>query len=248
MSHHPTPVIAIAASTEIIRGLPRVRANAAYVNALLEAGALPLLLPPRSDVALHATLARRVDGVLLTGGEDIDPARYGAPRHANTEESDPARDAAELALVAAAREHGLPLLAICRGAQLLNVACGGTLVQDLPDARPAGLAHAPGVARDRRVHDVTVDAPSRLATAIGATRIAVNSLHHQAVARIGTGLRVVVRAPDDVVEGIEAEDPAWWAVGVQWHPEELTATPEPWDRALFAAFRDVMVERGASGL
>ena len=121
---------------------------------------------------------------------------------------------------------------------MLNVALGGTLVQDLPSERPGDVAHDPASSRDARVHEVAIAPGSRLAAAIGATRATVNSFHHQAVDRVAEALAVVARAPDGVVEGVEAADAAWWALGVQWHPEELTATPESWDRALFAAFAE----------
>ena len=135
----------------------------------------------------------------------------------------------------AAREARRPLLGICRGLQLLNVALGGTLVQDLGMERPSEITHPREKARTQRVHGVIVVAGTRLARATGALRFDVNTLHHQAVDRLANGLRPTAYAPDDVIEAAESTDD-WWALGVQWHPEELIDDPQPWDRALFAAF------------
>jgi putative glutamine amidotransferase len=149
-----------------------------------------------------------------------------------------ARDATEIALLTAARARGLPTFAICRGVQVVNVALGGTLVQDLPSERADVIPHELDDQRDSRVHDVRVEPSSRLATILGVEHIAVNSIHHQAVDRPGDCVRVTARADDGVIEGVESDDPRWWMVGVQWHPEDLTGTTEPWDRRLFAAFAD----------
>lgn len=234
------PLVGVTGTTEIIRGLPRVRVNEAYSRAVELAGMIPVVLPPFGDPGLAAAAVRSLDGFLLTGGEDVDPARYGAVRHEAVDAPHERRDATELALVAAARRQRIPLLAICRGLQIVNVALGGSLVQDLPTERPDTLPHAPGGPRDTRVHDVHVNPGSRLAAAIGATQLRVNSSHHQAIDRLAEALVVTARAPDGVVEGAETADD-WWMVGVQWHPEELVATAEPWDRALFDAFRDAVL-------
>jgi putative glutamine amidotransferase len=240
------PVVAVSATLVREPGAPtRVRTNAAYARALEAAGVTPLVVPPFADVS-HAAAALAVcDGLVLTGGEDVDPARYGARRHPALGAVNADRDATELALVEAARANAVPTLAICRGIQLLNVALGGTLVQDLPSERPSRIVHAADTARDRRSHAVAVVEGSRLAQAIGATHIAANSLHHQALDRVATPLRVSATAPDGVVEGIESADAGWWVLGVQWHPEELTRTPEAWDRGLFAAFADAVRARVA---
>jgi putative glutamine amidotransferase len=212
--------------------------NAAYTVALEASGMVPLVVPPLSAPDAAERLVRRVDGLLLTGGEDVDPAHYGATRHPALGEVHARRDSWELRLVAAAREWCLPTLAICRGIQVLNVALGGTLVQDIPSEVPRALAHDPAEARSWRVHEVEVEPGSRLASALGTDHLTVNSTHHQAIDRARSPLRVTARAPDGIVEGVEtsADDP-WWVLGVQWHPEELIDTPEGWDRALFAAFR-----------
>jgi putative glutamine amidotransferase len=146
------------------------------------------------------------------------------------------RDKTEIALVLAARELGKPLLAICRGPQLLNVAFGGTLIQDIPDEVPGALGHNAESERDSRVHPISIEPGSRAAAAVGATSVSVNSLHHQSVKRPGEGLRVTARAPDGVIEAVEWDGDDWWALAVQWHPEEMDGSAEPWDRGLFRAF------------
>jgi putative glutamine amidotransferase len=221
-----------------VDGVDRVRLNAAYIRALEDAGLVPLVVPPLSDTDAALRILDVVSGLVLTGGEDVDPALYGDTPHPALGPVNCSRDVTELALLAGARERGLPTLAICRGIQVVNVGLGGTLVQDLPSQRADAAAHEVDDARAERVHGVTVDPSSRLAGIIGTESLAVNSIHHQAVDRLGDAIRVSARAEDGVIEGVESEDPRWWMVGVQWHPEELTTTEEPWDRDLFAAFAD----------
>ena len=231
------PTVLVTSTTEIIRGVSRVRVNEAYTNALAAAGLVPLVLPPLSpDIAIRAL--DNIAGLVLTGGEDLDPAHYGVATHSAAGQPHAARDACELALARVARDRAVPTLAICRGAQIVNVAFGGTLIQDLPSERSGTLDHNPGRGRGERVHSVYVEPESRLARAIGASEIATNSSHHQAVERLGDGLRITARTSDGIVEGLESVDTAWWMVAVQWHPEELTETAEDWDRRLFAAFAE----------
>ena len=182
---------------------------AGYADKLTAAGALPMHVPAGAD---PGAVAARVDALVLTGGTDVDPALYGEEPHP-TVRVDRARDDRELALLAAALERNLPVLAICRGLQLLNVHLGGTLHQHLPD-HPVG---ADGV------HEVRFAAGSRLREVYGP-RCPVNSLHHQSVATPGAGLACVGHAPDGVVEAVEVAGRA--VVGVQWHPEQL-ARPDP---------------------
>jgi putative glutamine amidotransferase len=185
-------------------------------------------------------------GLILTGGEDVDPAHFGSAPHPALGAVNAARDAFELALVRAAQKRRLPTLAICRGVQVANVALGGTLVQDIPSERPEALPHDGPGARGERVHTVQLRVGSRLATALGGTDATINSMHHQSVARVADGLVAVAHAPDGVVEGLEWAGDDWWMTGVQWHPEELTDTPESWDRALFAAFAEAVRTRAVS--
>lgn len=244
------PIVAVTATSEIVRGALRFRVNAAYVRAVERAGGVPVVVPPLARATGAERILDAADALLLTGGEDVDPARYGAARHPASHVPNAERDATELALVARARELRIPTLAICRGIQLLNVALGGTLVQDIPTERPGALEHDQGERRDQRVHEVTVDEGSRLAAALGgAGTFPVNSFHHQAVATVAHGLRVTALAPDGIVEGVEWSDADWWVLGVQWHPEELDRSPEPWERSLFSslveAARDQRVLDGA---
>jgi putative glutamine amidotransferase len=229
------PLVALTATTAASDGITRVRTNAAYVRALDAAGLVPVVLAPLAEV--HAKRALdAVSGLVLTGGEDVAPHRYGEPPHPNLATVNEERDAWELALIDDARDRRLPTLAICRGIQVLNVALGGSLVQDIPSQCPAALPHKPKSGRGTRVHDVIVESDSRLAKLVAAERLTVNSAHHQSIGRVADGLRVTARAPDGIIEGAEWPGDAWWAVGVQWHPEELIETPESWDRGLFAGF------------
>jgi putative glutamine amidotransferase len=232
-----SPTVLVTSTTEIIRGVSRVRVNEAYTDALAAAGLVPLVLPPLAPgIAVRAL--DYIAGLVLTGGEDLDPAHYDVAPHSAAGQPHAARDACELALARVARDRAIPTLAICRGAQVINVAFGGTLIQDIPSERSGTLDHDPRAARRERVHSVYVESESELARAIGASEIATNSSHHQAVDRLGDGLRVTARTTDGIVEAFESVDAAWWMVAVQWHPEELTETPEDWDRRLFAAFAE----------
>jgi putative glutamine amidotransferase len=230
------PVVAVTATARLVEGVERVRLNAAYVRALESAGLVPIVVPPSGSPESVLRVLDVVAGLVLSGGEDVDPSRYGATPHPEVGPVNCARDDTELALLGRARALGLPTLAICRGIQVVNVALGGTLVQDLPSERQGITAHDVDDERDSRVHGVRIDPDSYLASVLGAQSLGVNSIHHQAVDRLGEAMRVNARADDGTVEGVESDDPNWWMVGVQWHPEELTTTPEPWDRRLFAAF------------
>lgn len=231
--HNRTVLVSSARERE--GDFERVRLNSAYVAALENAGLVPLIVPPLSRVESAVEVMSVAGGLVLSGGGDLDPALYGEPLHprANPPEAD--RDATELALLAAARELKTPVLAICRGIQAVNVALGGSLVQDIPSELPSAIVHDAEGQRAARTHEVALKPGSRLARAVGATRIAVNSIHHQSVGRLAPGLLATAHSPDGVVEGLEAEDD-WWLVGVQWHPEEMCGAEEPWDRRLFEAF------------
>ncbi len=233
------PLVGIT-STEIPsgdeHGATKIGQNRSYVRALSGAGAAPLLIPHVTDPTRLRALYDRLDGLLLPGGGDVDPARYGQAPHEKTANVAPERDEVELALARWAVAEGKPLLAICRGIQVLDVALGGTLYQDIEAQVPGAGKHDwyPGHPRDKRAHHVTISPDSRLASILGATEYAANSLHHQAIQDVAPNLTVVARAPDGLVEAVEIDDHPF-ALGVQWHPEELA----PADRraqALLAAF------------
>ena len=212
-----------------------MRLNSAYITALELAGLVPIVIPPLSNPEAALSIIGAVDAVLLTGGEDVDPDLYGQQRNEHSGPPNRLRDQTEIALVLAAREARKPLLAICRGPQLLNVALGGTLIQDIPSQVPGALKHNSEDERGARIHDVTIEPGSLIAAAVGGTHISVNSLHHQSILEPAPGLKVTARAPDGIIEGVESETPGWWAMAVQWHPEEMNDSPEPWDRGIFRA-------------
>jgi putative glutamine amidotransferase len=225
----------VTSTTETIRGVPRVRVNEAYTHALSSAGLVPLVLAPLDPSTALDALDNSF-GLVLTGGEDLDPKLFHQAQHPAAGEPHAARDAYEIALARAARDRRIPTLAICRGLQVMNVALGGSLIQDIPSQRPSKIVHDPAGRREERVHGVSIETDSRLARIVGATLISTNSSHHQSLDAIASDLRVVAHTEDRIVEGAESTDTAWWMVGVQWHPEELIATTEDWDRRLFAAF------------
>jgi len=232
----PACTVAVTASIRPDGDTSRVRLTAAYVTALERAGLVPLIVPPLSSSEAASSVLDSVSGLVLTGGEDVDPARYGEQRHEKVRSVNVARDATEAALVEEARARGLPVLAICRGIQILNVALGGTLVQDIPSQCHTDIDHDEEGARNSRTHEVSIEPGSLIAGAVGTEHLSVNSFHHQSVKRVADGMKVTARSPDGVIEGIESTDEKWWVMGVQWHPEEMTDSAEPWDRGLFKAF------------
>ena len=220
----------------------RVRLSLNYVRSTEGAGLTPVIIPPFTDPARAADVLVAASGLLLTGGEDVDPRRYGAEPHAATQPPNPARDETELELLRVARERRIPVLAICRGIQIVNVAFGGTLVQDLPSERPSAIVHDQphdeAHPRSDRCHAVALSSGSLVAGAAGATALEVNSYHHQAVDRLGAGLQATGHAPDGVVEACEGTERGWWLLAVQWHPEDLTTDVHAWDRGIFRAWAD----------
>ena len=198
-----------------------------YVRAVETAGGLPLVLAPgkvEDAQALAAEYLDRVQALVLSGGADVDPALYGEARHPTVKRVFPERDAFELALCREALRRDMPTLAICRGHQLLNVASGGTLFQDIASQVEAAVVHDPDQERWERCHDVVLLPGTRLRNILGQERVAVNSFHHQAVKKLGQGLVLSARGCDDgVIEGMEMPDRRFM-IGVQWHPESF------WDR------------------
>jgi len=198
--------------------------RADYVRAVERSGAVPVVLPSLAPEHAEALLDR-LDGLLLSGGVDVDPALYGQPQHPKLGRVDRERDDFELALTRHALRRDLPLLAICRGQQVLNVATGGTLIQDLASELEGAVTHeAPG-RRTRRSHPVEVLAGSKLSEILGPGPLSVNSFHHQAIDRLGEGLTVSGSCPEDgVIEAVEMKDRSF-VLGVQWHPESFWNEP-----------------------
>jgi putative glutamine amidotransferase len=212
---------------------PRAWLNDAYLRAVQRWGGIPVLLPPQLEREALDALWARLDGILLTGGGDIDPARFGEERHPTLAGVSDARDRLEIEVTERAVHERRPVLAICRGIQVLNVALGGSLYQDIASETGSPIAHGQTEPRDRPTHPVKVMGEgTRLGATLGAPEIEVNSLHHQAIKRLGRGLRDVAWAPDGIIEGVEIPDTSAFVLGVQWHPEELVAH-DPAARNLF---------------
>lgn len=210
-----------------------------YVTAVEEAGGIAVTLPAQPKAV--AKLVASLDALILTGGQDIDPAHYGQPLHPATHGIDPDRDRFELDLARMAVERGLPLLGICRGIQVLNVALGGTLIQDIPDQIPAALIHQAPEDAPIATHHVHLQPDSRLAALIQCADLLTNSDHHQAIQSLAPALRAVGWSQDGVVEAVESTDQAF-VVGVQWHPELLFRDAAP-HRRLFACLVEACANR-----
>ena len=196
-------------------------ANRYFVDSIVKAGGCPVILPAL-DPSLAAVVVARIDGLVLPGGGDVDPQRYGEDPHPEVLGVDDLRDGWEIACVLAALERRIPILAICRGLQVLNVALGGSLVQDVPST--TGAAHGFAARFDELVHPIRLDPASRLAIVLGGSEVGANSLHHQAAGRLGDHVRAVGWAPDGTVEAIEVDERPE-VVAVQWHPELLEHDP-----------------------
>ena len=201
----------------------QIRLNVGYFDSVVAAGGLPVILPPLGkDAEINAYLDQ-LDGVILSGGLDMDPRRQGQPTHPAVQPMAERREENDRVLMRRAVERQTPILAVGVGTQLLNVACGGSLYLHLPEDLPRAMPHRDHTGEPHR-HAVVLEAGSRLDEIYGGGEHLVNSSHHQAVRKPGEGLLVSARAPDGVVEAVEADDPNWFCVGVQWHPESDTAS------------------------
>jgi putative glutamine amidotransferase len=229
------PLIGVSGVVRTWDGADRTGVNAAYVQALVAAGGVPLVLSPLLGASLATRALDGVDGLLLTGGEDVDPSWYGAAPSPLLSPPSRERDLFELALFAVARQRELPILGICRGIQLINVALGGTLYQDLPSERPDAVNHRVEGARDIRSHRIRLQPRSRAAKALGTTSLTANSSHHQAIKDLAPGLLATGWTEDELVEAAETPADAPWLLAVQWHPEEMHADARAPERGLFAA-------------
>jgi len=214
------PTIGLDCSLQVRTAAKRQRLEVYrdYTDAVERAGGVPVLLPVVEDPALVDSQLDLIDGLILVGGRDLTPKIYGARRHSKTQTMHPSRQLYDIELARAAIRRNLPVLGICGGLQLVNVVCGGDLIQHLPDAVGDRVPH-----RGKAgfvIHDIAIVPGTRLARIVGAERLEANSGHHQAAGRIGGGLRVSARSADDVVEALEAKGDTF-CVCVQWHPEQL---------------------------
>jgi putative glutamine amidotransferase len=228
--HHPRrPNIAITPDLALPTAdtpTPRYEIKTTYADAVLRAGGLPFILPYADDAQIIDSYLDRVSGLVVSGGAfDVPPELYGETAREGMGPTKPARTAFELAVLKAALQRKMPVLGICGGMQLLNVAFGGSLVQDLKLELPTAANHQQHHDRSQPLHPVEVRDGSVLADCVGKGQLMVNSTHHQAVKTIGQGLQPCAVAPDGVIEGIETKD--GFVVGVQWHPEQMIDTVPP---------------------
>jgi putative glutamine amidotransferase len=232
----PAPLIGVTASYVPAEGsrAAQFTVGEAYLKALLNAGGLPVIIPPALSGQPLREMFDRLDGVLFTGGGDIDPDIFAGQPHPRVYGIEPERDTLEIELVQLAAGQGKPFLGICRGIQVVNVALGGSLFTDIADLFSAEIKHDnfPGVPREHLAHLVSIEASSRLASILGSQPVAVNSMHHQGLERLAPALKAAACSPDQLIEAVEL--PAHpFGLAVQWHPEWLQHDPA--QRALFRA-------------
>ena len=223
-------VVGISESFPAGNDSAKVMVNASYADAVARGGHVPVVVPRFGTDEQFDVLVSKLDVLILTGGEDVDPARYKASRSPKLGKVNVPRDGFDFRLLAAARRRNLPVIGICRGCQLMNIAFGGTLWQDLPSEFPVkDVQH-------RNVHHrISIEPNSRFARVTGVTNALVNSYHHQAVKDLAPGFRIIAKSPDGVVEAIECD--TYPAIGVQFHPEKMLCDEK--DAALSAFFRDM---------
>jgi gamma-glutamyl-gamma-aminobutyrate hydrolase PuuD len=244
-----TPLVALTASTDARHGRKAIFLYTSYIAALEYAGLAAVLVTPEHSAASVRAILSAVDGLVLSGGEDVDPIHYGEEARVELDCVYPERDAMEFEALRCALERDIPVLGICRGQQVLNVALGGTLIQDIPTEVPGALGHSQDGGWDRRAHDVFVEPDSLLCRITGSRKLHINSFHHQAVREPAPGLRVTARSEDGIIEAVESESYRW-LLGVQWHPERLEASEsdrDP-DRLLFDAFGAAVRDEAAAAL
>jgi putative glutamine amidotransferase len=234
-ARHTRPFIGInadyVAPSKVTRA--HARLGAGYFDTVLAAGGLPVILPPLGKTSELNTLLDRVDGVILSGGLDMDPRRQHQPSHPSILPMAERREESDRVLIRLLLDRQMPVVAIGVGMQQLNAACGGSLYLHLPEDLPRAMPHRDSTGGPHR-HAVLLEPHTRIDEIYGGGELRVNSDHHQAVREVGDGLRIGARSPDGVIEAIEAEDPNWFCVGIQWHPESETASAL--DMQLFECF------------
>jgi putative glutamine amidotransferase len=205
-----------------------------YHRSIVACGGIPIVIPTTNpELAKHQI--DLCDGVIVSGGEDVDPIFYQSEPHQHLGFTNPERDEFEIAVIQHVLEHKKPLLAICRGIQILNVALGGTLIQDISSQLQNALQHTQRVPRGRDSHWVSIKENTTLRQIFGIDKVRVNSLHHQAIDRVSDRLNIVATASDGIIEAVEYTDTSF-AIGVQWHPESMAANGNPLMKALFQEF------------
>jgi putative glutamine amidotransferase len=230
------PLIGLTATRATNRyGFLSSEVKEAYTQAITSAGGMPVILPLGLPASILKEALSRLDGVLLTGGGDIAPERYGNRPHPLVAEVDEGRDQEEIQVFQNAGQAGLPVLAICRGLQVVNVAMGGTLYEDILDQYPGAIKHQYSLEKPRTylAHTVHLNGSSRLTSILGSPEVQVNSLHHQGIRRLAQGLQASACAPDGLVEAVELPG-SRFVLAVQWHPEWMQ--DDPGMRRLFAEF------------
>jgi len=238
-SHTPTiGLTTLALAPAGTHRASRLAQNRTYVQAVVRAGGLPLLIPHLEDRALLRTVYERLDGLLLPGGEDIHPGHFREAIHDRCRSISPERDATELPLARWAMEEGKPVLGICRGVQVMNVALGGSLYQDIGAQCPGAGRHDwyPGFPRNLLAHGITLVDGTNLARMLDGSALEVNSLHHQSVKDLAPAMELAAVALDGIVEAVEVRDHPF-AIGVQWHPEELAPSDARHQRLFDALVR-----------
>ncbi|WP_017729421.1 gamma-glutamyl-gamma-aminobutyrate hydrolase family protein [Halalkalibacterium ligniniphilum] len=220
------PVIGISSSVVDHNGIPSVHLHEKYILSVQEAGGIPFVIPlgPKEMTEIWVSMC---DGLILSGGEDVDPFSYGSNPEPGLRKTKRQRDTTENHLIEAAYKEEKPIFAICRGIAMLNTALGGTVIQDIETAIEEPIKHYQKAARPTPTHDVTVSENSMLYDLVGSSNIQVNSMHHQAIGKIAPALQAVAHAPDGVVEAVEGkESQKPMIIGVQWHPEEMALENE----------------------
>ncbi|MRH41451.1 gamma-glutamyl-gamma-aminobutyrate hydrolase family protein [Aquibacillus halophilus] len=229
------PIIGITSSIVTHNNIPSYNLHEKHIRAVVRAGGVPIIIPTGTQ-ELTEVWVNACKGIILSSGEDVDPSSYGSNPSPKIQKTNKNRDLTEIGLVQNAQKQNKPVMGLCRGATMLNVALGGTVIQDIVTNNPNAINHNQKADRSEPTHDVQIDATSRLYQIFRTSNIRVNSMHHQAIGRISSDLRKVAVAPDGSIEAVESIDKTSpLLIGVQWHPEEM-ASVDPIMQRLFDVF------------
>jgi putative glutamine amidotransferase len=219
------PVIGISSSVVDHGDIPSVHVHQKYISSVIQAGGIPVVIPLVDD-EMAKVIVSKCDGFILSGGEDVDPHSYGEDPDPKLRKTSGKRDEMELAVVKYAKENKKPVFGICRGIAMLNAALGGTVTQDIESNYENPIKHYQTADRPNPTHEIMIEKGSKLQNIFGTETVRVNSMHHQAVGKLADGLVATAKATDGIIEGIEGTDNEWYALAVQWHPEEMAAQDE----------------------